>query len=80
MMFKHRRMIKAITGGLILCLLCSLLGVWGQAQGVRDSVVRLHILANSDSPADQTLKLQVRDAVTAAAADWPPVCPPWPSC
>lgn len=71
MMFKHRRMIKAITGGLILCLLCSLLGVWGQAQGVRDSVVRLHILANSDSTADQTLKLQVRDAVTAAAADWP---------
>lgn len=28
-----------------------------------DQVLRLHILANSDSEADQTLKLQVRDAV-----------------
>ena len=28
-----------------------------------DKVVRLHILANSDDPADQALKLRVRDAV-----------------
>lgn len=37
-----------------------------------DKVVRLHVLANSDSEADQALKLQVRDAVldraTAALA------------
>ena len=70
-MCKHRRWIKAATGALALCLLCSILGIYGQAQGVRDSVVRLHVLANSDSTADQTLKLQVRDAVTEAAADWP---------
>ncbi len=57
----------------MLCLLLSILGIYGQADGVRDSVVRLHILANSDSTADQTLKLKVRDAVTAAAADWPTV-------
>ena len=67
---KHTRIIKAVTGGLILCLLCSLLGIYGQAKGVRDNVVRLHILANSDSTADQTLKLQVRDAITEAAAGW----------
>lgn len=30
-----------------------------------DQVVRLHVLANSDSEADQALKLQVRDAVLA---------------
>lgn len=30
-----------------------------------DKVVRLHVLANSDSEADQTLKLTVRDAVLA---------------
>ena len=66
----YRRITKAITGGLVLCLLCSLLGVTGQAQGVREDVVRLHILANSDSTADQTLKLQVRDAVVAATAGW----------
>lgn len=32
---------------------------------LEDSVFRLHILANSDSEADQTLKLKVRDAVLA---------------
>ena len=33
------------------------------AVGVYDSVIRLHVLANSDSDADQALKLEVRDAV-----------------
>jgi len=70
MFFHKRRVIKAICGGLILCLLLSVWGVYGQAAEVREDVVRLHILANSDSTADQTLKLQVRDAITRAAADW----------
>ena len=30
---------------------------------IYDSVVRLHVIANSDSEADQTLKLAVRDAI-----------------
>ncbi len=34
-------------------------------QGIADSVVRFHVLANSDSKADQALKLKVRDAVLA---------------
>ena len=59
-----------MTGAVVLCLLYSIIGVYGQAQGVREEVVRLHILANSDSTADQTVKLQVRDAVTEAAAGW----------
>ena len=33
------------------------------ATGVYDSVIRLHVLANSDSEEDQALKLKVRDAV-----------------
>lgn len=32
-------------------------------EAVYDSVVRLHVVANSDSAADQSLKLKVRDAV-----------------
>lgn len=32
-----------------------------------DNLLRLHILANSNSPSDQDLKLQVRDAVLLAA-------------
>lgn len=69
-MWYGKRIIKAVCGGLALCLLFSIGGVYGQAAGVRQEVVRLHILANSDSTADQTLKLQVRDAVTAAAVEW----------
>lgn len=36
---------------------------------LRQSVVRLHILANSDSEADQTLKLEVRDAILAETSE-----------
>ncbi len=32
-----------------------------------EQVVRLHVLANSDDPADQALKLEVRDAILAEA-------------
>lgn len=34
-------------------------------EAVYDSVIRLHVVANSDSDADQALKLKVRDAVLA---------------
>lgn len=65
-----RRWIQAASGALILCLLLSLCGLYGQCEGVRDSVVRLHVLAHSDSEEDQALKLKVRDAVVEAAAGW----------
>ena len=35
----------------------------GSAKSVRNDVVRLHILANSDSEIDQAVKLKVRDAL-----------------
>jgi len=60
---------------LTFCTVLLILGlapVHGEAD-VYDTVVRLHVLANSDSTEDQTLKLQVRDAVlkvtTPALAD-----------
>ena len=69
-MTKSKRILKAVIGGVVLCLLCSILGIYGQAQGVRENVVRLHILANSHSTTDQTVQLRVRDAITEAAAGW----------
>ena len=51
---------------LLLGLLAALTwGMWSlhAQRELADKVVRFHILANSDSEADQTLKLQVRDAV-----------------
>lgn len=43
-------------------LLLGLLPVHGEEE-IYDTVVRLHVLANSDSEEDQSLKLAVRDAV-----------------
>ncbi len=65
-----KRWIQAVCGALVLSMVLSLCGLYGECQGIRSRVLRLHILANSDSEADQQLKLQVRDAVTAAAAGW----------
>lgn len=69
-MVLSRRFLRAGVGGFVLCLLISLCGFYGRCTGVRESVVRLHILANSDSEEDQALKLKVRDAVVEAAAGW----------
>lgn len=44
-----------------------LMPVHGEAE-VYDSVLRLHVLANSDSEEDQALKLKVRDSVLLASA------------
>ena len=49
---------------LIISMLCAFLPVHNEA-GLYDKVLRLHVLANSDSEEDQALKLKVRDAVIA---------------
>ncbi len=67
---KTKRLFRAGVGGLCLCLLLSLCGFAGECAEVRERVVRLHILAHSDSAEDQALKLRVRDAVVEAAAGW----------
>lgn len=47
---------------LVILVICIVYG--GTAHGkIADNVVRLHIVANSDKPADQELKLKVRDAI-----------------
>lgn len=58
---------------LLIGLACAML--WASALGAEqdalaDQVVRLHVVANSDSEADQALKLRVRDAVLAEAAPY----------
>lgn len=47
-----------------LTLVIGLLPIHGEAE-IYDSVVRLHVLANSDSEKDQALKLLVRDDIVA---------------
>lgn len=54
----------AILAGLILSVIISSFTAFASScESVRGEVLRLHILANSDSSEDQALKLSVRDAI-----------------
>ena len=70
MLLHKSRWMRAVTVALVVCLTLSVCEFHGTCEGVREQVVRLHILANSDSAEDQALKLKVRDAVLDATADW----------
>ncbi len=48
-------------------LFVGLMPVHGEAE-IYDSVIRLHVLANSDTAEDQALKLEVRDAILEITA------------
>lgn len=64
------RKLKRWEMALMLGLLCALVGgSWlGQEQHeLADSVIRFHVIANSDSAQDQALKLAVRDRVLEEA-------------
>ena len=50
-----------------LCAILTILPIHSEGQ-IYDSVLRLHVLANSDSDGDQALKLKVRDAILADTA------------
>ncbi|NMP36540.1 MAG: stage II sporulation protein R [Clostridiales bacterium] len=54
---------------LTLALAFSVTSFAGVCAQVRGSVLRMHVIANSDSPEDQSLKLKVRDAVLEEGAD-----------
>lgn len=60
---KKQRIIFSAAVGLIFTALLSITGFYGKCEGIRDSVVRVHIIANSDTDFDQSLKLTVRDGL-----------------
>lgn len=47
----------------VMVLLAAMIVPFSSDAHAQDNILRLHILANSDSPADQRVKLLVRDAV-----------------
>lgn len=65
---KLRRWEAALMAGVAIALLCGMCLDLEQAE-LAGSVIRLHVIANSDSDADQQLKLQVRDAVLERARE-----------
>ena len=62
-----KRFYVAIVILLVLMMAVSFLPVHGERE-IYDTVVRLHVLANSDTEEDQALKLKVRDAVLEVSA------------
>lgn len=65
---KRRIIEKAICLGLVLATILTFTGFAAQCEDIGNRVLRLHVLANSDSDADQALKLKVRDRIVQEAA------------
>ena len=64
-----RRELAVLAGLLLALVLSNFTGFASACAEVRADTLRLHILANSDSEADQALKLAVRDAILAEAGE-----------
>lgn len=60
---------KAMISGFLVSILISFTGFSGKCQKISEKVLRLHVLANSDSEEDQNLKLKVRDRVIRSCGD-----------
>ena len=58
-----KRLFAAISFSLVFSILMSLACFDASCEQVRDNLLRLHIIANSDSNADQKVKIKVRDAL-----------------
>ncbi len=67
-LFSKKRLITATALGLaVAAFLAIMVPFMEKCENIRENVFRLHILANSDSKADQQLKLSVRDSVLILA-------------
>lgn len=54
---------KALLCGFIISVACSFVNFSGKCDNISNKVFRLHIIANSNSEEDQSLKLKVRDRI-----------------
>ena len=69
---RERKTLRMVELALLLGAAVFLLsGIWAlnTQRNLADRVVRLHVLANSDTEEDQALKLLVRDAVLERATE-----------
>ncbi len=63
--FFMKKLVQFTALVLLLGLMVWYVGVLKDRQLLSDGLIRLHVVAASDSPQDQEVKLQVRDAITA---------------
>jgi stage II sporulation protein R len=70
--FMKKTILKIEASILVALLICCALNINSfskQCDSIREKMLRMHVIANSDSSEDQKLKLQVRDAVLKAGKD-----------
>ncbi len=60
-----RKMIKLVALALLICFGMECWNLYRDKKALGDNLIRLHVVAASDSEEDQQVKLQVRDAVVA---------------
>ena len=58
-----RKLLKIAAFGMLVYLIFWCGTVLGDREALNENLIRLHVVANSDSSEDQALKLKVRDAV-----------------
>ena len=64
-----KKIVKRVALCLSVAVLIFLAGIMADRRTLRESLIRLHVVANSDSAEDQAIKLQVRDAVVESLQD-----------
>ena len=64
-----KRIELSVIIALVATFVFSVAGFGAECNSVRNDVLRLHILANSDSEADQAVKLLVRDALLESGSE-----------
>lgn len=65
----YRRIELSLIIAIITSVLFSIISFAHTAEKIRGEVLRLHVIANSDSCVDQNLKLAVRDAILEEGSD-----------
>lgn len=61
-----KRLGKCVASCLLIAALVWTVGLLSDRKKLNEGLIRMHIVANSDSPGDQEIKLRVRDAVIAS--------------
>ena len=64
-----KKLIFSVMAGIVITAVASVGGFIRTSERISSDVLRLHVLANSDSDEDQALKLKVRDAVLQEGKD-----------
>lgn len=65
----RRKLELSLFCGLLIAVLLSITSFGASCGNIRKEVLRMHVIANSDTAEDQAVKLKVRDAVLEAGKD-----------